>query len=76
MDFQTVFQYGSKEEYEKICKDECKYPIHEDIDFSNIPFDKFGEVKEFICGLINQGIYGFQTPSGKVWDFIEIKGAV
>ena len=76
VDFQAVFQYNSKEEYKEVCKEECAYPTYEDINFFSIPFDKFGEVKEFICGLINQGIYGFQTPSGKVWDFIEIKGAV
>lgn len=71
VDFQALFQYGSKEEYEEVNGEGCEYPTHENIDFSNIPFDKFREVKEYICGLINQGIYGFQTPDGKIWGFIE-----
>lgn len=71
VDFQALFQYSSKEEFEEVNGEGCEYPTYENIDFSNIPFDKFGEVNEYICGLINQGIYGFQTPDGKIWGFIE-----
>jgi len=71
VNFQALFKYDSKEEYEEVCESTCKYPVHEKIDFSNIPFNKFHEVSEFIIGLVKKGIYGFQTPEGEIWGFIE-----
>lgn len=71
INFRAICKYDSIKAYEKAYKKECTYPVHDGIDFAEIPFDKFGEVKDFFCGLIEDDTYGFQTPEGQVWVFIK-----
>lgn len=71
VNFGAVHSFPSKEDFEKAYDEECSYPVHDDIDFENIPFDNLAEISKDIGDLVDKRIYGFQTPQGTIWTFIE-----
>lgn len=70
VDFQAICGHDSKEEFEEAYESKCDFSTYEDINFCGIPFDEFDKVNRFVIGLLNKGVYGFQTKNDKVWGFI------